>query len=163
MKEPRIFKEEEVKVIRAMIVGAALLIAADANAFDEAAMQKVMTDEECPKCDLSGADLRAGEFVGGDFTKANLSGANLAEAVFNEARLSGANLRGADLTDAILLDAQMTGADLTGAKLFQATLGGADLTGAVGLTQAQLDETCDDGTGDAATLLPAGLTLKQCE
>jgi uncharacterized protein YjbI with pentapeptide repeats len=163
VKGPGIFKEEEPRVIRTMIVGAAMLIAVDANAFDEAAMQKVKIDEECPKCDLSGADLRAGEFVGGDFTKANLSGANLAEAVLNEAILTGANLRGADLSDAILLDAEMNGADLTGAKLFRATIGGADLTGAVGLTQAQLDETCDDGTGDAETVLPAGLTLKECE
>jgi hypothetical protein len=38
-----------------------------------------------------------------------------------------------------------------------------DLTGAAGLTQAQLDETCDDGTGDGPTLLPAGLTLKPCQ
>jgi len=153
----------KVLAIRTAVVGAALLIGANASAFDEASIEKLKADGECPKCDLSGADLRAGEFVGSDFSKANLSGANLAEAVFNEAKLNGANLRGADLTDAILVDAQMKGADLTGAKLFRTVLGGANLTAAVGLTQAQLNETCDDGTGDAATLLPSGLTLRQCE
>ena len=153
----------KIMVIRTGVVGAALLIAANANAFDEASIEKLKTDGECPKCDLSGADLNAGEFVGSDFSNANLSGANLSEAVFNEAILDGANLRGADLTDAILVDAQMKGADLTGAKLDETLLDGADLTGAVGLTQAQLDDTCDEGTGDAATVLPAGLILKQCE
>ena len=152
-----------VVVIRTVVVGAVLLITANANAFDEASIEKLRTDGECPKCDLSGADLNAGEFVGASFSNANLSGANLSEAVFNEAKLDGTNLRGADLSDAILVDAQMEGADLTGAKLDETVLDGANLTGAVGLTQAQLDETCDEGTGDSATLLPPGLILKQCE
>ena len=147
----------------AMGVGAALSVVSHANAFDKAAFQRLATDGECPKCDLSGADLHAGEFVGGDFSGADLSGANLTEAVLNQAKLDRANLRGADLTDAILLDARMRGADIAGAKLVRAVLGGVDLIGATGVTQAQLDETCDDGTGDGETQLPAGLTLKPCE
>lgn len=153
----------KVLMIRTAVVGATLLIAANANAFDEASIQKLKTAGECPKCDLSGADLHAGEFVGGDFSKTNLSGSDLTEAVFNEAKLNGTNLSGADLTDAIFVDAQMKGADLTGAKLDEALLDGANLTDAVGLTQAQLDKTCDEGTGDAATLLPADLILKRCQ
>ncbi len=153
----------KVLVIRTAVVGAALLIGANASAFDEASIEKLKTAGECPSCDLSGAELHAGEFVGGDFSKANLSGSDLTEAVFNEAKLNGTNLRGADLTDAILVDAQIKGADLTGAKLVRAVLGGANLTDAIGLTQAQLDETCDDGTGDGATLMPAGLVLKRCQ
>jgi uncharacterized protein YjbI with pentapeptide repeats len=144
-------------------IGAALLIAPHANAFDDAAIEKLATDGECRKCDLSGADLHAGEYVGGDFSGADLSDANLTEAVFNEATLDRANLRGADLTGAILVDARMKEVYITGAKLVRAALGGADLTGMAGLTQAQLDETCNDGTGDGPTLLPAGLTLKPCE
>lgn len=147
----------------AMGVGAALLVASHANAFDKAAIQRLATYRECPKCDLSGADLHAGEFVGGDFSGADLSGANLTEAVLNQAKLDRANLRGADFTGAILVDARMKGVEITGAKLVRAMLGGVNLTGAAGLTQAQLDETCDDGTGDGPTLLPAGLTLKPCE
>ena len=152
-----------VMVIRTVVVGAALLIGANAHAFDPASIHKLKTAGECSKCDLSGANLHAGEFVGADFSGTDLSGANLTEAVFNEAKLNGANLGGADLTDAILVDAQAKKANLTGAKLVRAVLGGANLTGAVGLTQAQLDETCDDGTGDGKTLLPAGLTLKRCD
>jgi len=147
----------------AAALGAVLLIASYANAFDEAAIEKLATDGECRKCDLSGANLHAGEFVGGDFSGSDLSGSNLTGAVLNEATLDRANLRKADFTDAILVDARMKGVNITGAKLVRAALGGVDLTGAAGLTQAQLDETCDDGTGDGPTLLPAGLTLKPCQ
>ena len=48
----------------------------------------------------------------------------------------------------------MTGVRLDGAFLLGSRFEGVDLSGTVGLEQAQLDLTC----GDAATVLPAGLT-----
>lgn len=55
-----------------------------------------------------------------------------------------ADLGGADLREA----------DLIGADLRDADVRGADLTGALFLTQAQLNAA----RGDAATVLPAGLS-----
>ena len=46
-------------------------------------------------CDLSGANLGAGKFVGADLSGANLSGANLFVADLSNANLTGANLAGA--------------------------------------------------------------------
>lgn len=75
------------------------------------------------------------------------------------ARLSGADLRGASLRGALLVAADLGGADLReadliGADLRDADVRGADLTGALFLTQAQLNAA----RGDAATVLPAGLS-----
>ncbi len=148
---------------RPLGVAAVVAIAANAHAFDAVSMKQLSADEECPKCDLSDADLRNGSYLGADFSNANLSGANLEGVVMVEATLEGANLRGADLTDAVLEAASLKGADLTGATLTRTSLSGADLSGVTGLTQKQLDQTCDDGSDDpSAATLPKGLILKQC-
>ena len=68
--------------------------------FKQEDLDKLLSTNQCPKCSLSGADLRGAD-------------------------LRGANLRGADLSRA-----NLTGADLWGINLFQANLRGADLTGA---------------------------------
>lgn len=148
---------------RLLGVAAVVAIAASAHAFDAVSMKQLQADEECPKCDLSGADLRNGSYLGADFSNANLSGANLEGVVMVEATLEGANLRGADLTDAVLEAASLRGADLTGATLTRTNLSGADLSAVTGLTQKQLDETCDDGSDEPSTAtLPKGLILKRC-
>lgn len=151
-------------LFRALSVAILVSMASGAQAFDEASMKKLAADEECPKCDLSKADLSGSAYPESNFSHANLSGANLEGVVMNQSSLDGANLSGADLTDAVLEAANLKGADLTGATLTRTDLSGADLSGVTGLTQEQLDETCDDGSDDPdVAVLPKGLILKRCE
>lgn len=72
---------------------------------------------DCPGCDLSGADLRRR-----NLTDADLSGANLTRAVFHRA-----NLRNADFSGATLEEANFNAADLTLAKFEGADMRGAQL------------------------------------
>ena len=62
-------------------------------------------------------------------------------------------LKRAYLARADLRQAQLSKADLSDVELYLADLRGADLSQALGLVQAQLEETC----GDDTTKLPAGL------
>jgi hypothetical protein len=80
---------------------------------------------------------------------ADLSGARLAGA-----DLTGVTLRGAVLIAADLAGARLSRCDLLGADLRDADLSGADLGAAIYLTQPQVD----GARGDAATVLPPGLT-----
>jgi hypothetical protein len=68
--------------------------------------------------------------------------------------LRGCSLRGAVLIRADLRDALLDETDLLGADLRDADLRGADLSSALFLTQPQVNAA----SGDAATVLPAGLT-----
>lgn len=72
---------------------------------------------DCPSCDLAGADLRRR-----DLTDANLAGANLTRAVLHRA-----NLRNADFTGATLTEANLNATDLTLAKFVDADMRGAQL------------------------------------
>jgi hypothetical protein len=79
---------------------------------------KLLTDNACQGCNLSGAVLNRLNLAEADLEGADLSGAQL-----NSASLAGANLRGANLRGAWL-----GGADLTGADLLGANWEGADFT-----------------------------------
>ena len=68
--------------------------------------------------------------------------------------LRGCSLRGAVLIRADLRDARLDETDLLGADLRDADLRGADLSTALFLTQPQVNAA----TGDATTVLPAGLS-----
>jgi uncharacterized protein YjbI with pentapeptide repeats len=68
--------------------------------------------------------------------------------------LRGCSLRGAVLIRADLRDALLDETDLLGADLRDADLRGTDLSTALFLTQPQVNAA----SGDAATVLPAGLT-----
>ncbi len=62
-------------------------------------VKRLLETNECPKCDLSGvelrdADLRGAELTDADLEGANLQGANLSKANVEEIDLEGANLRG---------------------------------------------------------------------
>jgi uncharacterized protein YjbI with pentapeptide repeats len=136
---------------------------ATAHAFDPSALDGLRENNHCAKCDLSGADLGAAGLTGAGLAGADLSGANLQKALLIGADLSDANLREADLGGALLEDANLAGADLTGARLEATRLSGADLDGVSGLTQTQLDQTCNNSTGfPDKTRLPKGLTLRRC-
>ncbi len=137
---------------------------AAAQAFDPSALDSLRKDNHCAKCDLSDVDLGGAELTGAGLAGANLSRANLRKALLIGANLTGANLREADLGGALLEDANLAGTDLTGARLKATRLSGTDLSGVSGLTQQQLDQTCNDATGfPDKTRLPKGLTLKSCQ
>jgi len=73
-------------------------------AFDATHLAQLKTTNQCPNCDLSGADLQ----------KADLRNANLKSADLTGANLSGANLHRADLTGANLSNTDLSGATLRG-------------------------------------------------
>lgn len=90
---------------------------------------------DCPDCDLSGADLRRRDLTdadlrGADLTRAVLHRAKLRNADFSGATLTEANLNAAELTLAKFVDARMTGAQLYGVRGSRPDFGGADLSGA---------------------------------
>ena len=107
--------------VRALLV-VALLVAttAGANAFDKEDLDKLHETGDCPKCDLSDANLRGADLSGAILLNADLSGAYLVEADLRNAFLLSADLEGAELN----------GADLSGAALFHTELAGANLEGA---------------------------------
>jgi len=81
-------------------------------------------------------------------------GADLLGADLRGADLRAAELRGALLIAADLRDADLSFAELLGADLRDARVHGADLRDALFVTQTQVNAA----TGDASTLLPAGLS-----
>lgn len=96
-------------------------------------VNRLLSTNRCPGCDLTGVDLRGAHLIGADLRQANLTGADL----------EGVNLEGADLTKANLTGANLTGAFLTNASLVSADLDNANLTQAqlyfVDVTDASLD------------------------
>jgi len=99
--------------------------------------------QNCPGCNLEGADLRKISLI-----NANLEGAKLKGSDLSRANLRRANLKGADLSGALLINTNLPGADLrqcdlhganlSGANLIKADLTGADTAGAI-FTGAHLE------------------------
>ena len=127
-------------LVRAMLDGAT----AQGTVFERAVMEGAsMRTAVMTGAKLAGADLTAVQAQGADLRVADLSGTKLGRAQLSAADLSGASLVGAKMTRAVL---------------FGADLSGADLSAVTGLRQEQLSEAC----GDAATILPDGLTVPDC-
>ena len=95
--------------------------------------------------------------LGADLQGRRLRYANAVRAFLVNADLRNTDLRGANLEDADLRGAKLEGADLAGVNLLRVNLTGADLRNVKGLTQAQLEGACGDGTQ-----LPPNLTIKSC-
>ena len=94
--------------------------------------------QNCPGCNLQGANLAEASLLRANLAGANLSNANMVKANLKWANLKGANLSNADLSGANLAGADLSGAnleraDLTGANLEQANLKGATINTAIGL------------------------------
>ena len=94
--------------------------------------------QNCPGCNLQGANLAEASLLRANLAGANLSNANMVKANLKWANLKGANLTNADLSGANLAGADLSGAnlertDLTGANLEQANLKGATINTAIGL------------------------------
>ena len=85
-------------------------------------LKQLREAKQCPKCDLSGADLSGADLSFAVLTGANLSGANLKGANLSNADLSRANLTKADLSYANLNKAYLTNANLHQSKFIGASL-----------------------------------------
>jgi len=96
----------------------------DTDSYD-ARLTQLLDSNECPGCDLRGANLQRMVLNGAKLAKADLNGAR-----FDEAELSGADLTGAYLFGANLSQADLRGARLINADLRKANLSRADLQGA---------------------------------
>ncbi len=102
--------------IAAMIATALLaIVSAPVYAFDQANLNRLLSERACAGCDLRHAPL----------ARSNLSGTDLSGADCSAANFSGANLSGADLSDANLSGAILSNADLSGANLTGANVSGA--------------------------------------
>ena len=128
-------------------VFAALLAAAPAAAWDEAAVARVKAGEDCLDCDLAGADLAGRGLRGLDLSGANLRGARLTGSVLSDVVLFGANLRGAKLErtridGTYFLDANLDGADLSDAEIVASEFSGASLEGTI-VTGTDMSEAFD--------------------
>mgnify|MGYP003627772502 CR=1 FL=1 len=159
-----------------------------AQGFVQKAVDKLLDDRNCVRCDLRGANLsaknlRAAHLMGAYLIGTNLSGSNLAGADLRGAWLTRANLKRANLHGADLRGARLVGADMAGANLRMtdfrdASLAGANLTGArlkeanflgatlhsakfnqvLGLMQKQIEQAC----GNAETIVPPGIEIPKC-
>ena len=98
--------EETIKsglsIARMILVLGLLLLPVQSAAFNPADIERLKTTNECPNCNLTGA---------------NLSGASLDHSNLSGAYLGGANLSKANLTGVILRGAYLGGANLSGAYL----------------------------------------------
>lgn len=101
--------------------------------------------------ELQRADFSRARLAGADFEKAELGRADFDKAVLTGTRFPLANLARADLSGATFEGPIEFGS----AFMFLTRIGGLDLSAASGLQQAQIDMAC----GDAATKLPAGLSV----
>ena len=125
---------------------------------------------------LVGATLSGARLYSTDFEGANLQGAKLIGVqncmqviagglpMFTTASGGGTSfkkaiLKEANLKEAVLVDVDFEGADFSGAMLKDAKLNGSNLSKVINLQQDQLAQAC----GDAATKVPDGMTIRECE
>lgn len=87
--------------------------------------------QNCPDCNLAGADLSRANLIGANLAGADLSGADLSRANLRRANLAGANLSGANLRTTNLPGANLANCNLQNADFSGANLVKADLTGAL--------------------------------
>lgn len=143
---------EKATLLRASLAGASA---------EEASFAKV----EAYRSDLSGVSAENASFASAELQRSRFIDAGLKGADFQKAELGRADFSGSALADnsfalanlsrADFRDARMEGpVDFAGAFLFLTRFEGVDLGAATGLQQEQIDIAC----GNAATLLPRGLT-----
>ena len=95
----------------------------DTDSYD-ARLTQLLYSNECPGCDLRGANLQRKVLNGAKLSRADLNGARFDEAVLSGADFTGAYLFGANLSQAKLRGARMINADLRKANLSRADLHG---------------------------------------
>ena len=107
---------------------------------------------------LAGARLRQADLSLTVMNRTRFSRADMRDVEAYGGVFSGSNFAGADLTNASFVGAYLEGASFAGATLSGTNLSGAQLARATGLTQAQLNRAC----GDGSTVLPRGLRIPAC-
>ncbi len=100
-------------------------------------VERLLKTNQCPLCNLQGADLEAANLYGANLVGADLTGANLRRANLGAVNLSDANLTNANLERAYLHEVTFEDANFQGANLSNAYLKSADLT-RVNLSGAKL-------------------------
>lgn len=101
-------------------------------------LTRLLDEEKCLGCDLSGLDLSGKNLKNVDLERADLTGCNLERVNLDKANLKGAVLqnailRMASLKNADLYKADLSGADLSGANVEGAKLDNAKLSSVIGL------------------------------
>ncbi len=152
---------------------AALLLAGPALAQNSAQIARAGSGANCPGCNLFQADYSNKDMKARNFTGARLRQSDLSLSVMNRTSFARADLRdvnayggvfssanfaGADLTNATFVGAFLEGSNFSGARLSGTNLSGAEMNRVTGLTQAQLNAAC----GDGSTQLPRGLRIPTC-
>ena len=150
--------------------GSCALPAAAQNAGQIASVRR---GASCAGCNLFQGDFSGLEARGLNLAGSRLRQADLSLSVMNRTRFSntdmrdveayggvfsGSNFSRANLTNASFVGAYLEGASFAGATLSGTNLSGAQLARATGLTQAQLNRAC----GDGSTVLPRGLRIPAC-
>ena len=105
----------------------AMLIATSGWAYDELDLIKFMATNTCEGCDLSGADLKNGEFSSAKLARANLKGADLSQSNFSNAELEQANLEDTMLIMTDFSKAYLSKANLQNAYIYLTNFSFADL------------------------------------
>ncbi len=93
--------------------------------------RQLLSQKNCPLCDLNDVGLAMTNLAGANLKGASLVHANLSRCDLSQANLSYAKLSSASLYGANLIGANLRGADLRGVDLREAYLFNADLTGAL--------------------------------
>ena len=120
-----------------------------------------LTGSELDSANLTSANLNLADLTNASPIAANLTGAFLNSTNLTRAKLSSANLTNASLSFANLTGAGLQFANLAEAVLLCANLTDADFSNAKHLTQAQLDEACQNPQGNPPHNLPKGLVWKK--
>ena len=155
------------------LMAALLAVAAPALAQNAGQIASVQRGASCAGCNLFQGDFSGLEARGLNLAGSRLRQADLSLSVMNRTRFSntdmrdveayggvfsGSNFSRANLTNASFVGAYLEGASFAGATLSGTNLSGAQLARATGLTQAQLNRAC----GDGSTVLPRGLRIPAC-
>ena len=155
------------------LIAALLTVAAPALAQNAGQSASVRRGASCAGCNLFQGDFSGLEARGLNLAGSRLRQADLSLSVMNRTRFSntdmrdveayggvfsGSNFSRANLTNASFVGAYLEGASFAGATLSGTNLSGAQLARATGLTQAQLNRAC----GDGSTVLPRGLRIPAC-
>ena len=150
------------RAVMAAAVAAMVSSGGEALALDQQDLRRLMSDNACESCDLSGAELARMRFSGTDLVGTSLNGADLRGSVLYNVDLSNTNLRDADFGSAAVEATQFNGADLSGANLTGTVFVGSDLSGAQGLSQQALDMACDDRRANVSQV-PVPFALPPCQ
>ena len=123
-------------VVPLAMLAVSLGLAAPSLAANLEQVQRLLKTNQCPNCDLSGADLKdtnlfGANLIGANLKGANLSGVNLGAANLTDADMTEANLNRAYLDRATLENTNLTKADLSEAYLKNASTKGVRLNDAI--------------------------------